>query len=182
MPLTQSWMIWVKWRPMIWVNWLLPKSLWPSDIYIRQHWSGSTLAQVGACCLMAPSHYQNQWWLPINEVPWHSYEDSFTTAASAINHKYLNFIQISQGPIELNTTKHSNAQPCIVRHRKNFLVFAGPRRDFGLILWISYMINHRSFTGPTHLLSANVWGPVSFVVSVYFWDILPWWLFRNNGW
>ena len=28
------------------------------------------------------------------------------------------------------------------------------------------MIIHRSFTGPTHLLSANVWGPVSFAVSV----------------
>ena len=53
-----------------------------------------------------------------------------------------------------------------IRHRKNFWAFTGPRLDFGLILLISSMIIHRSFTGPTHLLSANAWGPVSFAVSV----------------
>ena len=31
-------------------------------------WYGSTLAQVMACCLMAPSHYLNQCWLTISEV------------------------------------------------------------------------------------------------------------------
>ena len=37
-------------------------------------WSftGSTFAQVMACCLMAPSHYLNQCWLIINEVFRHS--------------------------------------------------------------------------------------------------------------
>ena len=40
------------------------------------------------------------------------------------------------------------------RHRKNFWGFTGPRIDFGLILLISNMIIHRSFTSPTHLLSA----------------------------
>ena len=39
-------------RPQ-WVN-----SLWPGDA-IWRHRSGSTLAQVMACCLMAPSHYLN---------------------------------------------------------------------------------------------------------------------------
>ena len=34
--------------------------------------SGSTLAQVMACCLTAPSHYLNQCWLIISEVQWHS--------------------------------------------------------------------------------------------------------------
>ena len=34
-------------------------SLWPSDV-IWWHRSGSTLAQVMACCLMAPSHYLSQ--------------------------------------------------------------------------------------------------------------------------
>ena len=34
-------------------------SLWPNDA-IWGHRSGSTLAQVMACCLMAPSHYLNQ--------------------------------------------------------------------------------------------------------------------------
>ena len=44
---------------------------WPSDA-IQRHGSGSTLAQVMACCLTAPSHYQNQWWLIIGGVSWHS--------------------------------------------------------------------------------------------------------------
>ena len=47
-------------------------SLWPSDAIWRQR-SGSTLAQVMACCLTAPSHYLNQCWLIISEVQWHSY-------------------------------------------------------------------------------------------------------------
>ena len=47
-------------------------SLWPSDAMWRQR-SGSTLAQVMACCLAAPSHYLNQCWLIISEVLWHSH-------------------------------------------------------------------------------------------------------------
>ena len=35
--------------------------------------SESTLAQVMACCLTAPSHYLNQCWLIISEVQWHPY-------------------------------------------------------------------------------------------------------------
>ena len=37
-------------------------SLWPSD-EIWRHILGSTLAQVMACCLTAPSHWLNQRWL-----------------------------------------------------------------------------------------------------------------------
>ena len=58
----------------------------------------------------------------------------------------------------------------IHRHRENFWAFTRPGIDFGLILLISNMIIHRSFTGPTHLLSANVRGPVSFTVSGYMYD------------
>ena len=47
-------------------------SLWPNDATWQQR-SGSTLAQVMACCLTAPSHYLNQCWLIISEVQWHSY-------------------------------------------------------------------------------------------------------------
>ena len=47
-------------------------SLWPSGAIWRQR-SGSTLVQVMACCLTAPSHYLNQCWLIISEVSWHSY-------------------------------------------------------------------------------------------------------------
>ena len=40
--------------------------LWPSGV-IWWHKSRSTLAQLMACCLMAPSHYLNQCWPIINE-------------------------------------------------------------------------------------------------------------------
>ena len=60
-------------------------SLWPSDDIWRQRY-GSTLAQVMACCLTAPSHYLNQWWLIISEVQWHSSEDNFTSDTSATNY------------------------------------------------------------------------------------------------
>ena len=52
-------------------------SLWPSDAIWRQG-SRSTLAQVMACCLMAPSHYLIQCWLMINEAFCHSPDSNFT--------------------------------------------------------------------------------------------------------
>ena len=51
-------------------------SLWPSDT-MCWHRSGSALAQVMACCLMAPSHYLNQCWPPIYEVLWYSPQEQF---------------------------------------------------------------------------------------------------------
>ena len=47
--------------------------LWPNDVMWRQR-SGSTLAQVIACCLMAASHYLNQCWLITNQGVWHLFE------------------------------------------------------------------------------------------------------------
>ena len=44
-------------------------SLWPGEV-IWRHGTRSTLAQIMACCLTAPSHYLNQCWLIISEVPW----------------------------------------------------------------------------------------------------------------
>ena len=60
-------------------------SLWPSDT-IWRHKSGSTLAQVMACCLAAPSHYLNQCWLIISKVQWYSSECNVTRDTSAISH------------------------------------------------------------------------------------------------
>ena len=60
-------------------------SLWPSGT-VWWHRSGSTLAQVMACCLTAPSHYQNQCWLIISKVQWHSSEGNSTIDTSPINH------------------------------------------------------------------------------------------------
>ena len=48
-------------------------SLWPNDV-TWWHRSGSTWAQVMACCLMALSHYLNQCWPFICEVQWQSLE------------------------------------------------------------------------------------------------------------
>ena len=63
-----------------WVN-----SLWPSDT-IWRHRSGSTLVQVMACCLTAPSHYLNQCWLIISKVQRYSAEKNFTRNNPAISH------------------------------------------------------------------------------------------------
>ena len=65
---------------------LLPhyiNSLWPSDA-IWRHRFGSTLVQVMACCLTAPSHYLNQCWL-ISKVQRHSAERNFTWNNPAIS-------------------------------------------------------------------------------------------------
>ena len=59
-------------------------SLWPGDT-IWQHKSGSTLDQVMAWCLTAPTHYLNQCWLIIKGVLWHSPERNFTGNAQDIN-------------------------------------------------------------------------------------------------
>ena len=71
---------------LLWGFWSkLINSLWPGDTIWRQR-SGSTLAQVMACCLSAPSHYLNQYWLIIIQVEWHSSECNFTRETSATNH------------------------------------------------------------------------------------------------
>ena len=56
--------------------WTFVNSLWPSDAMWRQR-TGSTLAQVTACCLTAPSHYLIQCWLIMNLVLWHPPETNF---------------------------------------------------------------------------------------------------------
>ena len=54
--------------------WRRFNSLGPS-VAIWRWRSWSTLVQVMACCLTAPSHYLNQCWLIICKVLWHSSED-----------------------------------------------------------------------------------------------------------
>ena len=49
----------------------LINSLWLRDA-IWRHRPGSTLVRVMAWWLTAPSHCPNQYWLIINNVPWHS--------------------------------------------------------------------------------------------------------------
>ena len=57
--------------------------LWCSDT-IWCHITWSTLVQVMACCLTAPSHYLNQCWLIISEVLRHSSEGNFTENAKDV--------------------------------------------------------------------------------------------------
>ena len=64
-----------------WLN-----SLWPSDSIWQQR-SGSTLAQVMACCLMASSHYLNKCCLIISKIQWHWSEGNFTRNTLGINHR-----------------------------------------------------------------------------------------------
>ena len=64
-------------------NFWLFNSLWPNEA-IWRHRSGSTLAQVMACCLTAPSRYLNQCWLIISEVLRHSPEGNNTGNAQDI--------------------------------------------------------------------------------------------------
>ena len=66
----------------IFTHWFF-NSLWPSDA-IRWHRSGSTLAQVMACCLTAPSHYLTQCPLIITKVQLHASENNFMRDTSAI--------------------------------------------------------------------------------------------------
>ena len=66
-------------------------SLWPSDARLLLRF-GSTLAQVMACCLMAPSHYLNQCWLIISKTQRHSSEGNFIRDNGAINHLILAYL------------------------------------------------------------------------------------------
>ena len=59
--------------------------------------SGSTLAQVMACCLMAPSHYLNQCWLMISDVLWHSPDSNFTKNKILIVEMSWKFTKIETG-------------------------------------------------------------------------------------
>ena len=52
------------------------------DIWFHRTWS--TLVQVMACCLMAPSHYLNQCWWILNKDLWYWHEGYFTGNAQDI--------------------------------------------------------------------------------------------------
>ena len=65
----------------------LYNSLLPSDT-IWQHKSGSTLAQVMAGCLTAPSHYLNQCWVIIIKVLWYSHKGYFKGKAHDVSLRY----------------------------------------------------------------------------------------------
>ena len=57
----------------------------PTNDTICRHRSGSTFAQIMACCLRALSHYLNQRWHVISKVQWYSREYNFIRYASTTN-------------------------------------------------------------------------------------------------
>ena len=63
---------------------LCVNSLAPNDT-IWQSWTLSTLFQVIAWCLMAPSYYLNQHWLVVNGILWHLSETNLTANSQDIN-------------------------------------------------------------------------------------------------
>ena len=65
--------------PPQWVN-----TLWPGDAIWHQR-SWSTLVQVMAWCLTAPSHYLNQCWLNINGILWHSFPGNINLTLYMLN-------------------------------------------------------------------------------------------------
>ena len=65
-------------------QWVIVKSQSLPGNSIWRHTSGSTLAQVMACCLTAPSHYLNQCWLIVKGILWHS-PKSYLTSAHELN-------------------------------------------------------------------------------------------------
>ena len=62
-------------------------TLWPNDD-IWRHRFGSTMAQVIACCLMAPSHYLNQCLILFDNLLWYSPQVNFWENAQGIYHWY----------------------------------------------------------------------------------------------
>ena len=104
-------------RDVIMVN-----SLWPSDPLWR-HGTGSTLAQLMACCLAAPSRYLNQCWAIINIVQWHLFEGNFTRDVSVINHwNELNFLSKSPRDQDVPCCHHVSSEVCKRRNHQHAFV------------------------------------------------------------
>ena len=88
------------WQIWMWLKNLtctLMNTLFPSDAIWRYR-TRSTLVQVVAWCLMAPSHYLKQCWLNIKWGQWHLFKGNSTRIMSATSHKnYLenHLLQIS---------------------------------------------------------------------------------------
>ena len=118
------------WRPCWWHGWAVVltfmsileenspypyhkviNSLGPSNA-IWWHRSGSTWAQVMACCLMAPSHYLNQCWLIISKVQLHSSEGTFIPGISTSDH-YLTWTLISSNLNQFFRSQWVNMYVCL---------------------------------------------------------------------
>ena len=67
------------WMMMVWCY----STKTSTNTVLISHRSVSKLAEVMACCPMAPSHYLNRFWLIVSKVQWHSSEGIFARDALA---------------------------------------------------------------------------------------------------
>ena len=139
--------------------------------------SGSTLVQVIACCLMAPSYYMDQCWFTTDEARPQFYQtrsawsmDQGSTKKRSAVHNFVStvtkFCVMWEGLSLPHDTKFSNCRGAIVDRRVIFiwslihgsswsgLIKVGP----GGILWFSggqYSRNYISFS--TKCLNLHIW-------------------------
>ena len=139
-------------------------SLGPSDAIWWQR-SGSTLAQVMACSLTAPSHYLNQCWLMTNEVLLISPDSNFNppaespsiTVQAAVN-KFQRCIMIQMENWHPNTLHHTW-----------FIIFQGAVIKLSLS---HFYPRHRSWGSFSPLVLVNTYVLSNYTVShLYMKDI-----------
>ena len=104
--------------------WLITElnSLQLSDT-IWRHRSWSTLAQVMACCLTAPSHYLNQCRLIISKVQcnslraiWQDITPATNLTEFTVKISYLRFISIIPGTNELSYCRFAQSHPFLISY------------------------------------------------------------------
>ena len=78
------------------------------------HRSGSSLDQVMACCLMAPSHHLNQCWLIISVSHWYLAEGNFTDISCVWKLDYIieNTATSPRGQQVKSTTNYNQVTVC----------------------------------------------------------------------
>ena len=144
--------------------WLIDSFIYQSGGYpekqylsIWWHRTGSTLAQMMACCLMVPNHYLNKCLLIIIKVRWHSSGGISTRDTPATNHwnylekysAYLDFHSNFPGAIKLGdaaVTKKSNFHTHLTDwYQKYFLwnqLFVNTTKQFDNSLCHFAAMNH----------------------------------------
>ena len=150
-------------------------SLWHNDI-IWRHRSGSTLAQVMACCLTVLSHYLHHCWLIISKVHLYPVKGNFTRNTPAINHNnlpkttYLKFYSVLPRSNELTLCQSMFWLGACRYHRHSIW-----RRNFGempVVIYTWPTRNKPQYIKPimAHATGCTVFKPSAF--SFIHWELL----------
>ena len=120
--------------------------------------SGSTLAQVMACCLTAPSHYLNQCWLIIHGVLWHSPKIHSTGSAQNI--------------ILLNELKKCTCKSNSASLRGQWVYSLWPRDTIWRQIWVNIgsgngLLPDGTKPLPEPMLTDHQWSPVTFILGQF---------------